>query len=120
MSEQGKNEGVIVEPLFVACTRPSMYLGVPLYAFLLEFGVVTEAFVWTKSLQTLALVFPIHGVLFLICLKEPRIFELLNLWVKTKGNNSLTSFIYWQSSSRSPLSLHLFRPKKYFKKLLKG
>lgn len=109
----GENEGVAVDTLFVACTRPATYLGVPFTAFIFELIAVTEVFVFSKNLFALGWAIPLHGIVYLICLKEPRIFELFILWGLTKFNGWLnTSILHWKANSYSPLALHVGRSLK--------
>ena len=49
----------------------------------------------------LLLALPIHGLCYLVCLKDPRAFRLLWLWLQTKGKSR--SRAYWTASSASPL-----------------
>jgi type IV secretion system protein VirB3 len=64
------------DPLFVALTRPQMFAGVTYTYFIFNFVVATELFLIFKSAWVLlaALLFHLVGVL--LCVREPRIFDL--------------------------------------------
>jgi type IV secretion system protein VirB3 len=94
-----------VDPLFIGATRPPMRWGVT-YSALLVNGVVTmEIFLLTKNLLTLLLAAPIHGVCALLCARDPRFFDLVLLWARTRIPALLANARYWKSSSYSPLTL---------------
>ena len=68
--------GLERDPVFGALTRPQMFAGVT-YGFFVLNGVVTaELFLITKSFWALGAALLIHGVGYIACLKEPRIFDL--------------------------------------------
>ncbi|WDS35480.1 type IV secretion system protein VirB3 [Pseudoxanthomonas sp.] len=63
-------------PIFAALTRPQMFAGVT-YSFFIVNGVVTtEAFLVTRSFWALVVAVAVHGIGYLACLREPRIFDL--------------------------------------------
>lgn len=102
-----RNSGVVWDPLFVAVTRPAMAMGVT-YAALLVNGVVTvELFLLTHNLLWLLVCLPIHGVFWLVCQNEPRFFDLLLLWGRTRGPGWLGNVRFWKANSYSPLRLDL-------------
>jgi type IV secretion system protein VirB3 len=81
------------------------------YAALLFNAVFTmETFLVTKSLPTLLLCLPIHGVCWLLCLRDPRFFDLLLLWGRTRLPALLANLPLWQAASYSPLQLDLPSP----------
>lgn len=96
-----------IDTLYVGMTRPTLVAGVTLPAFLLNVMVTGVVFIGTKNIFYIPICIPIHAIAYLICKSEPRTFELLNLWTKTKGRNMNRQF--WSSSSYSPLER--FRPK---------
>jgi type IV secretion system protein VirB3 len=61
---------------FVALTRPQMFAGVTYSYFVANAVVATELFLILKSAWVLAGALLIHAVGVLLCLKEPRIFDL--------------------------------------------
>jgi type IV secretion system protein VirB3 len=95
------------DTLFVGPTRPTMVGGVTLPAFILNGMLSAVVFLAANNILYLGVCVPIHAVAYLICLNEPRAFELLYLWSITKGRNLNRRL--WQSSSYSPLEP--FRPK---------
>lgn len=100
-----KNGGIIVDTLFVGPTRPTMFLGVTWQAFVVNIIVTMEAFVWTRNLLWLLLFIPFHGICYLMCLRDPRIFELLMKWGPSKGFAYASTFFFWRSATYSPLEL---------------
>ena len=112
--------GLTVDPLFVACTRPATLIGVPMSAAIVEGVFVLEIFIWTKNLLQLLWILPAHGVFYMICLREPRIFELLWLWILTKAQSfpPFGNFLFWRTSSYSPLPLQVCRTERVSKTYL--
>jgi len=102
--------GLTADPVFVGATRPPMRWGVT-YSALLVNGVFTmEVFLLTKNLLTLALALPIHGICALLCARDPRFFDLLLLWGRTRIPALLANARLWKASTYSPLTLDLPRP----------
>jgi type IV secretion system protein VirB3 len=102
--------GLTADPLFVGATRPPMRWGVT-YSALLVNGVFTmELFLLTKNLLTLALALPIHGICALLCARDPRFFDLLVLWGRTRIPALLANARLWKASTYSALTLDLPRP----------
>lgn len=102
-----RNLGLIADTLFVGVTRPPMRWGVT-YSALLVNGVSTmEAFLLTKSLLTLLLAVPVHGLCMLLCARDARFFDLALLWGRTRIPALLANARHWKSSSYSPLALDL-------------
>ena len=102
-----RNAGLTADPLFVAVTRPPMRWGVTYSALLLNLVFTMEVFLLTKNLLALLLVVPIHGICALLCLRDPRIFDLLLLWGRTRLPAYAANFRYWRASSYSALALDL-------------
>jgi len=99
------DDGIKVDLLAVGLTRPAMRWGVPYPALMLNLMASVEALVWTKSLLWVLICIPIHGICYLVCLKDPRSFELLVLCLRTKANGLVATRGYWSASSYSPLVL---------------
>jgi type IV secretion system protein VirB3 len=97
-------DGIDVDTLAVGLTRPSTVLGVPYGAVVLNMLVSVEALSLTENLLWLLLSIPVHGICYLITLKDPRSFELLALWAKTSLGTLIASRWYWSASSYSPLT----------------
>jgi type IV secretion system protein VirB3 len=99
--------GLTADPLFVGATRPPMRWGVT-YSALLVNGVFTMAvFLLTKNLLTLALALPIHGICALLCARDPRFFDLILLWGRTRIPALLANARLWKASTYTPLTLDL-------------
>lgn len=103
-----RNQGLTADTLFVGMTRPTMLFGVTFSAMILNIVLTVEAFIVTKNLVWLLAFVPIHGLFSLVCLYEPRFFDLLGLWARTRGAALLSGNLrYWKASSYSPLVLDL-------------
>lgn len=102
-----RNAGLISEPLFVGATRPPMRWGVTYPALLFNMVFTMEAFLLTRNLLVLLLCAPIHGVCLLLCAHDPRCFDLLALWLRTRLPALLATFWYWRAGSYCPLALDL-------------
>ena len=64
------------ETIFVALTRPQMFAGVT-YSYFIANGIIAaEAFLIFKSFWAIALAAIIHLAGVLLCLREPRFFDL--------------------------------------------
>ena len=77
MSDSGRLQ---TDPLFQGLTRPPMLMGVsyPFFVFNALVGYIT--FIWTHNLLILFILLPtIHTTCYLVCLKEPRMMELMML-----------------------------------------
>jgi type IV secretion system protein VirB3 len=64
------------DQLFVALTRPQMFAGVTYTYFIFNFVVATELFLIFKSAWVLLAALVLHLVGVLLCVREPRIFDL--------------------------------------------
>jgi type IV secretion system protein VirB3 len=102
-----RNCGVTADLLFVGATRPPVRWGVTYSALLFNLVFTMEAFLLTKNLLTLLLAAPIHGVSLLLCARDPRFFDLLLLWGRTRFAAFLGNMRFWKASSYSPLALEL-------------
>lgn len=105
----GRNQGLIADPLFVGATRPPMRWGVTYSALLFNLVFTMEAFLVTRNLLTLLLCAPIHGVATLLCARDPRFFDLVMLWGRTRMPAVMANLSRWKASSYSPLALDLPR-----------
>lgn len=99
-----REEGIDVDPLAVALTRPSTILGVPYEACVINILVSVEALSLTENLLWLLMCVPVHGICFLITLNDPRSFELLLLWARTTLGTLIATRRHWHGSSYSPLT----------------
>ena|ERR1700674_1013362 len=104
---QHRNAGLIADPLFIGATRPSMLWGVTYSAVMLNAMCIMELFLLAKNLLILLLAAPIHGVCMLLCARDPRFFDLVLLWGRTRLPAFLGNLRFWKASSYSPLSIDL-------------
>lgn len=100
-----RNTGITADPLFVGVTRPPMRFGVTYVALLFNAALTMEVFLLTKNLLVLLLAIPIHGVCMLLCARDPRYFDLLLVWSKTRLLSYFCSIRYWKAASYSALTL---------------
>ena len=96
---------LVRDPLFVGATRPPMRWGVTYSALLFNLIFTLEAFLVTRNLLTLLLALPIHGASVLLCGRDPRYFDLVLLWGRTRLPALLANGRWWGASSYSPLAL---------------
>lgn len=101
----GRNTGLTCDPLFVAVTRPPMRWGVTFSALLVNLVFTMEVFLLTKNLLTLLVAVPIHGLCALLCLKDPRYFDLILVWGRTSLPAYLRNARVWKGSGYSPLPI---------------
>lgn len=64
------------DTLFVALTRPQMFAGVTYTVFVANVVIATELFLILKSIWVVAVALALHGMCVLLCIKEPRVFDL--------------------------------------------
>ena len=100
-----RSPGLTADPLFVGATRPPMRWGVTFAALLCNTMITMELFLATRNLLTLTLCLPVHGICVLLCARDPRFFDLLQLWARTRLPALLASRRFWGASSYSPLML---------------
>lgn len=68
--------GIERDTLFVALTRPQMFAGVTYSYFIANAVIATELFLIFKSVWALAVALIVHIVGVIMCLREPRAFDL--------------------------------------------
>lgn len=100
-----RTRGLAADPLFVGATRPPMRWGVTYSALLFNLVFTLEAFLVTRNLLMLLLALPIHGASVLLCGRDPRCFDLLLLWARTRLPALVANGRRWRASSYSPLTL---------------
>ena len=105
--ESSRNQGVTADPLFLGVTRPAMAFGVTYSALLVNAVVTVELFLLTRNLLWLLACIPVHGLFWLLCLSEPRFFDLALLWGKTRGPGLFGNDRVWRAQGYSALSLDL-------------
>ena len=69
-------DGLEHDRLFVALTRPQMFAGVTYSYFIANAVVATELFLIFKSVWAIVAAVVIHVAGVLLCLREPRFFDL--------------------------------------------
>ena len=81
-------------------TGPQMFAGVTYSFFVINALVTTEAFLITRSLFALALALGMHGLGYMACLREPRIFDL---WItKVSRCPRVANWARWGCNSYAP------------------
>jgi type IV secretion system protein VirB3 len=100
-----RNAGLTADVLFVGATRPPMRWGVTYAALLCNLVFTLEAFLVTRNLLVLLICVPIHGVCTLLCARDPRFFDLLVLWGRTRLPALFGALRIWKANSYSPLVL---------------
>lgn len=96
-------ERLIEDPLFLACTRPAMIMGVPMEAMGVNVMISGLAFLVGGSLLYLLIAPVLHLVFRAICRVDHNAFRLLLVFVDTKGRSRNGSL--WGGSSPTPLSV---------------
>ena len=97
------DERLTEDPLFLACTRPAMVMGVPMEAMGVNVILSGVVFLVGGSLLYLLVAPALHLVFRGICKADHNAFRLLFVYVDTKGRarNGAT----WGGSSPTPLPL---------------
>ena len=91
---------LVSSPVFRALTRPQMFAGVTYSFFVLNAAVTTEAFLMTRSFLALPIALLVHGLGYLACLREPRIFDL---WLtKVSRTPRVSNWKRWGCNSYAP------------------
>jgi type IV secretion system protein VirB3 len=80
-----------------------MRWGVTYAALLCNLVVTMEAFLLARDLLALLLCIPIHAACVLLCARDPRFFDLLMLWCRTRAPALLVSYGYWKTAAYAPL-----------------
>lgn len=85
---------------FVALTRPQMFAGVTYSYFVANVVIATELFLIFKSIWVVAVALLTHGTGMLLCLKEPRFFDL---WLaKVSKCPRIKNYRIWACNSYRP------------------
>jgi len=96
-------DDITTDVLFVGLTRPATVWGVPYIAFIIEFIVVTIIFLAVGNPLYMALILPLHAVMYLISSNDPGVFNSIFVWVQTTGRCRNSRF--WGAASFSPLPM---------------
>lgn len=87
-------------PIFRALAQPQMFAGVTYSYFIVNGVVTTEAFLLTRSFWALGAALLMHGIGYLACLREPRIFDL---WlVRVSRCPRVRNWQHWRCNSYAP------------------
>ena len=92
--------GLERDTLFVALTRPQMFAGVTYSYFIMNMVVATELFLIFKSVWALAVALIVHLVGVIMCLREPRAFDL---WLtRVSRTPRVKNYKIWRCNSYRP------------------
>lgn len=91
------------EPLFLACTRPSMIAGVTVEALVINVIVTSIIFLGAGSIFYAAIGLVFHMIFRAICKVDHNQFRLLFAWLNSKGRSRTKD--YWGASTVSPLTI---------------
>jgi type IV secretion system protein VirB3 len=105
--------GFTTDTLFVGATRPPMRWGVTYAALIFNLVFTLELFLASRNLLALLLAIPIHGISALLCAHDPRFFDLLLLWARTRLPTLLANGSYWKASSYSPLNVSVGQRREH-------
>jgi type IV secretion system protein VirB3 len=107
-----RNGGLTSDLLFVGATRPPMRWGVTYSALLANVVATMEIFLLSRNLLALLLCVPAHALCALLCLRDPRFFDLALLWARTRLPSLLANHRLWRCCSYSPLVLSVPRQRR--------
>jgi len=96
-------ERLTEDPLFLACTRPAMVMGVPMEAMGVNVILSGLVFLVGGSLLYLLVAPALHMVFRAICRADHNAFRLIFVYIDTKGRARNSAL--WGGSSPSPLPL---------------
>ena len=92
--------GVEHDAVFVALTRPQMFAGVTYSYFVANAIVATELFLIFRTIWALVAALLIHFAGMLLCLREPRFFDL---WLTRLSRcPRIRNFSIWRCNSYRP------------------
>ena len=88
------------DPLFVALTRPQMFAGVTYSYFIVNAVLATELFLIFRSVWVLLVALVVHALGAILCVREPRFFEL---WLtKVRRCPRIKNHSVWRCNSYRP------------------
>jgi type IV secretion system protein VirB3 len=88
------------DPLFVALTRPQMFAGVTYSYFIVNAVLATELFLIFRSLWVLLAALVVHAVGAVLCVREPRFFDL---WLtRVRRCPRVRNHAIWRCNSYRP------------------
>ena len=92
--------GLERDTLFVELTRPQMFAGVTYSFFIANAVIATELFLIFRSAWVLLAALVIHGVGAVLCVREPRFFDL---WLaKVSRCPRVRNYSIWRCNSYRP------------------
>ena len=92
--------GLDRDPLFVALTRPQMFAGVTYSYFIANAVIATELFLIFRSVWALVAALVVHLAGVILCLREPRFFDL---WLtKVRRCPRVRNHAIWRCNSYRP------------------
>lgn len=92
--------GIERDQLFVALTRPQMFAGVTYSYFVANAVIATELFLVFRTIWVLAAAVVIHLVGMVLCVREPRFFDL---WLTRAGRcPRVRNHAIWRCNSYRP------------------
>jgi type IV secretion system protein VirB3 len=92
--------GLERDQLFVALTRPQMFAGVTYSYFIANAVIATELFLIFKSPWAIAAALAVHLAGVVLCLREPRFFDL---WLTRLGRcPRVRNYSIWRCNSYRP------------------
>ncbi|MGH6781909.1 MAG: type IV secretion system protein VirB3 [Sphingomonadaceae bacterium] len=92
--------GLERDPLFVALTRPQMFAGVTYSYFIVNAVIATELFLIFRSAWVLAAAIVVHVVGVMLCVREPRFFDL---WItRVSRTPRVRNYAVWRCNSYRP------------------
>ena len=105
---------LVEHTLFLALTRPAMYAGVTIEAYVLNMVLTTLLFLGLGSIKYTLVGIAIHLICRSICRSDPNKFRILKAWAGTcgKSRNRQT----WGGSSITPLRLTRTYDQKDFER----
>ncbi|WP_294327204.1 type IV secretion system protein VirB3 [uncultured Sphingomonas sp.] len=93
-------DGLDRDPLFVALTRPQMFAGVTYPYFIANAVIATELFLIFHSLWAIVAALVIHAAGVVLCLREPRFFDL---WLtRVSRCPRVRNYAIWRCNSYRP------------------
>jgi type IV secretion system protein VirB3 len=88
------------DPVFLGLTRPSMFWGVTHSFFVINLIVCLIGFLGAHSWIALLVSIPIHGLGYVACLRDPRIFDLA--YAKASKCSRCVNRRFWGATSYDP------------------
>lgn len=94
------SEGLRQDTLFVALTRPQMFAGVTYTYFIINLIIAVELFLVFRSPWVLLAAVALHIVGMIVCVREPRFFDL---WItRVRNCPRVRNHAFWRCNSYRP------------------